>query len=133
VIAEKDIILFDGVCNLCTGAVQFILKRDTNAHFVFASLQSNVAREKLRILGIHPSLDTIILLRGEKYFLRSSAALEIVRKLHGIWPLLYVFKIIPPFVRNALYNIIANSRYRIFGKKDVCMVPSPKWKDRFLE
>jgi predicted DCC family thiol-disulfide oxidoreductase YuxK len=129
----KEIILFDGVCNLCNSAVQFILKRDPHQHFVFASLQSDIAKEKLQEAGATHSLTTMILLTEGKYYDRSNAALEIAKRLKGLWPLLYVFKIIPRFIRDAIYTWLANNRYRLFGKRDACMIPSPEWKDRFLE
>ncbi len=132
-IAEKSIILFDGVCNLCSGAVQFILKRDRKKKFVFASLQSEVGKALLLKYKVNTRVETIILLQSEKWFSQSEAALEIARNLSGGWPLLYAFKIVPRFVRDGIYDWISLNRYRFFGKKDACMIPSPEWKNRFLD
>jgi predicted DCC family thiol-disulfide oxidoreductase YuxK len=128
-----EIILFDGVCNLCNGAVQFILKRDTDNRFVFASLQSTVAQQKLKAAGANVALETMILLIGEKYYDRSDAVLEIVKRLKGLWPLLYMFKIVPKLIRDAIYTWLATNRYRFFGKREACMIPAAEWKGRFLE
>lgn len=132
-ITEKSIILFDGVCNLCSGAVQFILKRDHKKQFVFASLQSEVGQNLLLKHKVNTSLETIILLQNDKWFSQSTAALEIARQLSGGWPLLYAFIIIPRFIRDGIYDWISRNRYRFFGKKDACMIPSPEWKNRFLD
>lgn len=131
--AENSIILFDGVCNLCSGAVQFILRRDHKKHFVFASLQSEVGKTLLSEYKVNTSIETIILLQNNKWFSQSSAALEIARKLPGAWPLLYAFKIVPPFIRDGVYDWISRNRYRFFGKKESCMIPTPEWKNRFLD
>lgn len=131
--AENSIILFDGVCNLCSGAVQFILKRDHKKTFVFASLQSEVGKSLLSKYKVNTSVETIILLQNDKWFSQSDAALEISRKLSGAWPLLYAFKIIPRFIRDGIYDWISRNRYRFFGKKEACMIPSPEWKNRFLD
>lgn len=132
-IEDKSIILFDGVCNLCSGAVQFILKRDRKKQFVFASLQSEVGKALLLKYKVNTRVETIILLQSEKWFSQSEAALEIARNLSGGWPLLYAFKIVPRFVRDGIYDWISRNRYRFFGKKDACMIPSPEWKNRFLD
>jgi predicted DCC family thiol-disulfide oxidoreductase YuxK len=133
VTTEKSIILFDGVCNLCSGAVQFILKRDHKKNFVFASLQSEIGKTLLSKYKVDTSVETIILLQDDKYFSQSTAALEIARQLSGGWPLLYAFVIIPRFIRDGIYDWISRNRYRFFGKKDACMIPSPEWKNRFLD
>jgi predicted DCC family thiol-disulfide oxidoreductase YuxK len=130
---EKSIILFDGVCNLCSGAVQFILKRDYKNHFVFASLQSEVGKQLLLKYQVTTKVETIILIQDNKWFSQSDAALEIARKLSGAWPLLYALKIFPRFIRDGVYNWISRNRYRFFGKKESCMIPAPAWKNRFLD
>ncbi len=132
-ITDKSIILFDGVCNLCSGAVQFILKRDHKKQFVFASLQSEIGQQLLSKYKVNTSVETIILLQDNKWFSQSTAALEIARKLSGAWPCLYAFIIIPRFVRDGVYDWISRNRYRFFGKKETCMIPSPEWKNRFLD
>lgn len=131
---EQAIIFFDGVCNLCNGAVQFVIKRDPNAYFKFASLQSVKAGEVLPKYGVDPfGLESILLLESGKLTKKSTAALSISRKLSGIWPILAVLKIIPPSIRDLIYDWIARHRYQWFGKRDECMVPSPEMNARFLE
>jgi predicted DCC family thiol-disulfide oxidoreductase YuxK len=128
-----DLILFDGVCNLCNGGVQFVVKRDKKEKFKFASIQSSVGQSYLRKFQLdQKGAYSIILIRGEKYLDKSSAALEITRHLPGLWPLLSVFKIVPKFIRDFIYDFIAKNRYRWFGKKDECMIPTPELKSRFL-
>ena len=132
-VKNKSIILFDGVCNLCTASVQFIIKRDPEAKFLFTSIQqadpdllpSGFTREVL-------TLESILLLEQDKLFIRSTAALKIARKLNALWPLLYVFILIPVFIRDPIYNFIARNRYRWFGKQDQCMLPTEELKSRFI-
>ncbi|MFD0940667.1 thiol-disulfide oxidoreductase DCC family protein [Pedobacter boryungensis] len=127
------VIFFDGVCNLCNGAVQFTIKRDSNNIFRFASLQSEYAAEKIAPFNITPeNLDSFILLEDDKVYQRSTAALRVVKKLGGLWPLLYGFIIIPRFIRDAVYNYIAKNRYKWFGKQESCWVPTPDLKEKFL-
>lgn len=130
---SQPVILFDGVCNLCNGSVQFIIKRDPSAIFRFSSLQSDSAKQMLQQAGLdHTKTDTVVLLYNGKAYTQSDAALHIVRQLTGFWPVMYVFIVIPRPFRNAVYNWIARNRYRWFGKKDQCMIPSPEIKHRFL-
>lgn len=128
-----SIILFDGVCNLCNSAVQFVIKRDTKDHFLFASLQSEAA---IKILMEHnlysKELFSILLVEDNTIYNKSTAVLRIAKKLKGLWPLLYGFIIIPKFIRDGAYNFIAKNRYRWFGKKDECMVPTPDLKEKFI-
>jgi len=126
------IILFDGVCNLCNGAVQFIIRRDSKAVFRFASLQSDFAKGELERLGKSSTeLDSIVFLDGPIYQ-KSTAVLKIVRRLPGLWPVLLVFKIIPRFLRDWMYDRIAKNRYTIFGKSETCMIPSEELRSRFI-
>ena len=128
-----SIILFDGVCNLCNNSVQFIIRRDPKATFRFAALQSKIGQQLLKSSGLSTeSFDSIILIKNGKVLQRSSAALEIAKGLTGLWPCLYGFKIIPSFIRDPLYNLVANNRYRFFGRKDHCMIPTPELKSRFV-
>ena len=128
------IVLFDGLCNLCSGSVKFIIKRDSNRIFKFASLQSEFGQRQLERFGIDKQiLHSIILVQDNQCYERSSAALEIVRKLNFPWPLLYGFKILPRFLCDAIYNWISGNRYKFFGKKDSCWIPTPELKERFLE
>lgn len=129
----QAIILFDGVCNLCNASVQFILKRDSKAQFRFASLQSEFGKQKLLLYEIDANkCDSVIYIYKDKAFIKSTAALQIAKKLGGGWPLLYGLIIIPRFIRDWVYGFIAKNRYRWFGKKDSCMIPSPELKSRFL-
>lgn len=130
---DKSLVLFDGVCNLCNSSVQFIIKRDPKAHFIFASLQDfefSAIAKQLNIGEI--SLESIVLLENNHLYKRSTAALRIARKLSGLWPMLYVFIIIPPFIRDIIYNWIAHNRYRWFGRRDQCMIPDKSLQARFL-
>lgn len=131
---KYPVLLFDGVCNLCNASVQWVLKRDRNAVFKFAALQSETGQALLQKFGLsRENLDTVVLVDGDQIFTRSDAPLEIVRRLGGIWPLLSVFRFIPRFIRNACYDWVARNRYRWFGKQAACMLPRPEWKGRFLD
>jgi len=133
-VAESSVILFDGICNLCNGIVQFIIKRDPKGKFRFASLQSESGQKLLGKFGL-PSdeFDSIVLIEGEQYFLKSTAGLRIIKELGGHWKLLFVFIYLPASFRDFIYDQIASSRYRIFGKRESCMIPTPELKARFLE
>jgi predicted DCC family thiol-disulfide oxidoreductase YuxK len=129
----QRIILFDGVCNFCNSGVQFALKRDKTHSLQFTPLQGETAKKLLPRYNINPTtLTSVVLIDGDKAHTQSSAALRICRYLKGGWPLLYGFIIVPRFLRDAVYNFIARNRYRWFGKKDSCMIPSPEQKSRFL-
>lgn len=130
----NPVVLFDGVCNLCNGSVQFIIKRDKAGKFLFAALQSQYGQAQLDQLGISStSLQSIVLIKGDQFYQRSNAVLEIAKMLGGLWSLLYVFKIVPAFVRDWIYIGIANNRYKWFGRQDQCMIPAPALKARFLD
>ncbi|MBX7151424.1 thiol-disulfide oxidoreductase DCC family protein [bacterium] len=131
---EYPIILFDGVCNLCNGSVLFIIKRDPKAQFRFASLQSAYGENFLKEKNLSTKeYDSIVLIEGDRFYTQSSAALRIAKRLNGAWPLFYIGIIIPKFLRDAVYNFIAKNRYRWFGKKDACMIPTPELRSRFME
>ena len=130
---NKSLLLFDGVCNLCNSSVQFILLRDKKDRFRFASLQSDYGQNLLREHNLPTeTFNSLVLVENGKVYKKSTAALRIARKLKGLWPLLFAFIIIPPFIRNFVYDIIAKNRYRWFGKKEECMLPRPEWKQKFL-
>jgi len=130
---EKSIILFDGVCNLCNGFVNFLIARDSKNQFLFGSLQSPQATEILtRFNAPTTEMTTVILTENGQLYSRSTAVLKIFRKMGGLWPLLYAFIIIPPFIRDPIYHLIAKNRYRMFGRKDACMIPTPALKAKFL-
>ena len=131
---KHPVILFDGLCNLCEGSVQFVLRHDKKKQFVFASLQSRVA-EKL-LLPFTENLakpDSFLLLENGHMYTRSTAALRVCRRLNGFFPLLYGFIIIPRFIRDAVYKLIAANRYKWFGKKEACWIPTPELSARFLD
>lgn len=126
----SNVVLFDGVCNLCNGAVRFIIARDPQARFRFASLQSDVGRCLLKDDGLP---ETIVLLEEGKMYSKSTAALRIARGLRFPWPLLYAFMIVPRPLRDLVYDWVARHRYRWFGKLDTCLLPTPALRNRFLE
>lgn len=129
---KRRVIFFDGVCNLCQRSVQFILTRDPGGIFLFASLQENLASQLIpNSMSSVEEQGSIILWEEGKISYRSTAVLRIVRKLSGWWPLLYVFILVPPFIRDTVYNWVAKNRYHWWGKTDTCMVPSPEWRKRF--
>jgi predicted DCC family thiol-disulfide oxidoreductase YuxK len=130
---DQPVLLFDGVCNLCNAAVQFVIKRDPRSRFRFAALQSEVAQTMLRsIVSVAPRTDSMILIEGDRAYTRSTAALAISRRLRFPWPLLSVFWIIPRPIRDWMYDIIARNRYRWFGRRDECSLPTPELQARFL-
>ncbi|MHB1147189.1 MAG: thiol-disulfide oxidoreductase DCC family protein [Lutibacter sp.] len=131
---NKSIILFDGVCNLCNASVNFMIKHDKKAQFLFASFQSDAAKEIMLHFNLkNLNLDSIVLIEGGKIYEKSTAILRITRLLDGGFKLLYFFMVIPKSIRDWLYNAIAKNRYRIFGKRESCMVPSLELKNRFLD
>ena len=130
---DKPILLFDGVCNLCNHSIQFIIKRDPKSKIRFASLQSEVGQHFIKKYHLQSDeLKTIILIENDNFYRRSTAVLRVSRYMSGLWPMASVFLIIPPFIRNGVYNWIANNRYQWFGKQDSCWLPTPELKMRFL-
>jgi predicted DCC family thiol-disulfide oxidoreductase YuxK len=131
---QQKIILFDGVCNLCNGSVIFILQREKNSVFQFASIQSEAGRELLEWCGLPRDYSqAIVLIDGGKIYLGSTAALKIGQALKFPWSFLsYAGFIVPKLIRDWVYNQIAINRYQWFGKRDVCMIPTEKLKARFL-
>lgn len=128
------IILFDGVCNLCQNSVQFILKRDTKKQCYFIPLQSELAQSLIAETGYAiESTGSMVLIESGSWYFRSTAALRIARKLSGGWPLLYLFIVIPPFIRDWVYNWISNNRFRWWGKSESCWLPTEEWRKRFPE
>ncbi|GHH99150.1 thiol-disulfide oxidoreductase DCC family protein [Neobacillus kokaensis] len=125
--------MFDGVCNLCNSSVQFVIKRDPTGHFKFASLQGEAGQKLLSKYGLNSNMNSFILVEDNNIYLESTAALRVCRKLNGGWKVLSVLLIIPSPLRNYFYKIIANNRYKWFGKKDSCMLPLPEWKNRFFD
>ncbi|WMJ74227.1 DCC1-like thiol-disulfide oxidoreductase family protein [Cytophagaceae bacterium ABcell3] len=128
----KAIILFDGECNLCNGFVQFVLKRDPKGYFKFSSQQCEKAAPILAEFNVEDRLRTVVLIENGKVYKRSTAGLRIMKKLKGLWPLMYVFIIVPARIRDVVYEFISRNRYKWFGHKEACMVPDPNWRERFI-
>lgn len=131
--SEGPILLFDGVCNLCDGFVRFVIARDPAGIFRFSPLQSPKARELLKNLGLPEEyLTTMVLIEDGRAYTRSDAALRVGRRLGGVWKLTGPLAWIPRPARDLIYSLIASRRYRWFGKKAACLVPTPEIKSRFL-
>ena len=131
---NKKIILFDGVCNLCNASVQFVIQHDSKDVFRFVALQSELGQDILNHIGVNPkNIDSIILYEpGIAYYYKSEAALHISKSLGGFFHLGTVFKLIPNGIRNVLYDYIAKNRYKWYGKKEQCMLPTASLKTKFL-
>ncbi len=130
---NHTIILFDGICNFCNGAVNFTIKRDKNKSIRFGALQSEQGQLLLRQYQFSTTnFTSFLFIEAGRVYTQSTAALKVCKYLTGLWPLLYGFIIVPKFIRDGLYDWIASNRYKWFGKKDVCMIPSPDLKQRFL-
>ena len=131
---KGKIILFDGVCNLCNSAINFIIKHDPKGIFKFASLQGETGKKLLAQHNINPQeTDSIVLIDNDQVSVKSSAALRIAKNLNQGYPLLFGLMIIPTFIRNGVYDFIAANRYKWFGKKESCMLPTPELRSRFLD
>lgn len=128
----NNIILFDGECNFCDCSVQFIIKRDPKAIFSFASLQSDIGKQLLAAYGLSGNIDSMVLITDGRAHIKSNAALRIAKELSGIWKLAYVFIIVPHPLRDFFYDFVARNRYKWFGKKGSCAIPSPDVRKRFL-
>ena len=126
------VILFDGVCNLCNGFVQFVIARDPGRRFRFASLQSDAARRCLERADPAADADSIVLLEEGRLFTRSTAALRIARRLRFPWSLAFALIVVPRPVRDWIYNCVARNRYRWFGRRETCAIPTPELEERFL-
>lgn len=135
----NPIVLYDGVCGLCDQLVQFLLKRDKSDQLRYASLQSDFAAKILLRHGLNPAdLDTVCVVwnyeeDGERVLTRSTAIIEVVKDLGGIWKLVEVGKIIPRPIRDMAYELVARNRYRMFGKFETCMLPEPRHRKKFLD
>ncbi len=131
---NHPVILFDGVCNLCNSSVQFIIKHDKKSIFRFASLQSEFGKRIIEKFDLaNKNIDSVMLLENNAIELKSTAALLIAKRLSGIYSALYVFIIIPKFMRDSIYDFVALNRYRWFGKQESCMIPKPELKKLFIE
>jgi predicted DCC family thiol-disulfide oxidoreductase YuxK len=132
-VVDYPILFFDGVCNLCNGAVQTVLENDRRGLLKFASLQSPLADELLRPLGVDPSaLSSLVLYHGGRAYTHSEGALLTARLMGGSFAYLYYLRLFPRFLRDWVYDFVGRNRYRWFGKREECMLPRPEWRDRFV-
>ncbi len=129
----KSIILFDGVCTLCNASIDFVMKRDRTNRFLVGALQEPISKKLLSDFQVDPAyLDSLVLVEKGKIYFRSTAALRIAKRLSGAWPLFYLFIVIPTFVRDPIYDWIGKNRYRWFGMKSTCRIPSAEERNKFL-
>ncbi|MEM6966214.1 MAG: thiol-disulfide oxidoreductase DCC family protein [Bacteroidota bacterium] len=130
---DHPILLFDGVCNLCNGFVQFVIERDPDGKFRFAALQSEEGKQLLKHFNLPvEDIFSVILIEDGQVYTRSTAALRMFKNMKGVYPMLYIFTIVPNTLRDTVYNFVARNRYRWFGQKDSCMIPTPELQRRFL-
>jgi predicted DCC family thiol-disulfide oxidoreductase YuxK len=130
---DHPIILFDGVCNLCNKSVQYVIRHDAEKKFRFASLQSGAGQELLQQYNLPTNnFNSFVLIQDGKAYTKSGAALRVAKQLKGLAKLLYGFIIVPPFIRDGVYKLIANNRYKLFGERQSCMIPTPDLQSRFL-
>lgn len=136
---SHTLVLYDGVCGLCNGLNQFLLKRDRRDHFRFATLQSELAATLLKGYGVDAiDLDTVYVVadyeqRTQQLLARSDAILHVLMQLGGLWSLLRIASVLPKSLRDGLYNVVARNRYRFFGKYDVCLMPEERYRRKFLD
>lgn len=129
-----NIVLFDGVCNFCNSTINFLIDRDSDHQLKFAPLQSEAGQALLKEYDLPTEdFESFVYISQGKVYQKSTAALQIAKKLNGAWKMLYAFVVIPGFVRNAVYTLIARNRYKWFGKKEACRIPSPEERARFLD
>lgn len=131
---DKKIILFDGICNLCESSIQFIIKRDKKDTFRYVAIQSEIGQKIIKHIGIDTSkTDSIILYLPEKaYYYKAEAVLLITKDLSGVYSILGCLSFIPNNFKNLIYDYIAKNRYKWYGKKESCMIPTPELKAKFL-
>lgn len=131
---KESVVLFDGVCNLCNGIVNFLINTDRRCRLKFASLQSETGQQILQHFGLNTAnFDTFVFYDGKRIYTHSRAALEVARKLGGWWHVLfYLGMLMPSAIRDAVYRLIATNRYRLFGKRETCRMPTPELQERFL-
>lgn len=128
------VVLFDGVCNLCNSVVQLVIKYDQKKRFRFASLQSPFGQQVLQQFNLPATeFNSFLLLENGRLYTKSTAALRMAKKMGGWWALLYGFMIVPPFIRNGVYNWVARNRYKWYGKQETCWLPTPDLKMRFIQ
>jgi predicted DCC family thiol-disulfide oxidoreductase YuxK len=130
---DKKIIFFDGVCNLCNGFVQFVITRNKKEEILFASLQSMAGADMMRHFKVSDALNTVIFIDNGKLYQKSTAALRIAKYLCCLWPIMFGLSIVPAFIRNSIYDLVAKYRYKWFGQNESCMIPDPALEKRFLQ
>lgn len=131
---SQSIILFDGVCNFCNGAVNFAIRHDKKGIIKFAPLQSAIGQQLLKQYNLPTQqMDSFIFIDGNVAYTQSTAAIKVCSNLNGLWPMCKVFLIVPKFIRDGLYNWVAKNRYKWFGEKESCMIPTPDIRARFLQ
>lgn len=128
-----NIVLFDGECNFCNQSIQFIIKRDHNAYFQYASLQGRIGKQLLKKYHIDENTDSIVLIENDTAYIKSDAIINICRKLNGFWKVTILFLIIPKSLRDFSYEKFAKNRYKLFGKQTSCSLPTPAIRKRFLD
>src|SRR5215204_4269440 len=132
-VEQHPVILFDGICNFCNGVIHFVIRQDKKGRFRFTTLQSGRGQQLLQHYGLSQlHFDSFILIENGKVYMRSAAALKLSNKLPWYWKWTQILWIVPPFIRNAFYDLIARNRYKWFGRKEQCMVPAPELRSRFL-
>jgi predicted DCC family thiol-disulfide oxidoreductase YuxK len=130
---ESPLILFDGVCNLCCSWVQFLIRNDKREQFIFTSMQSDSGERILKSFGIiAKEVETVVYIKNNTCLQKSTAILEILTDLGGRWRLFGIFRLIPKTIRDLFYRLIASTRYKVFGKRESCIIPAPKIQKRFL-
>jgi predicted DCC family thiol-disulfide oxidoreductase YuxK len=130
---ERPVILFDGVCNFCNNVINFVIKRDKAAEIQYAPLQSAKGQLFAKQYNFSAEeLKTFVFIEDGKMYTKSTAALRVCRYLGTLWPAMMAFMIVPKFIRNAVYDLVAKNRYKWFGKKDTCMIPTPDVRNRFI-
>lgn len=131
---ERKILLFDGVCNLCSALVTFTIRHGRNTDLMFASLQSRAASNLLKEMNLPKGLTkSVVYIVNDEYYSKSSGILHLLKDMGGLWKMFYAAIVIPEPIRDLAYDTIAGSRYRVFGKRQTCMVPTPELRERFLE
>lgn len=132
---QKKIIIFDGVCNLCNSSITKVINHDKQNQYVFTSLQGDAGKKLTKERGIDTDLvDSIILIEpGVAYYTKSTAALKVIKSFGGLYSLFGIFEYLPESIRDAVYDYVAKNRYKWYGKKEACMIPTPELKDKFLD
>lgn len=132
-IKGKNILLFDGSCGLCNNSIKFVLKREKNSELFFTPLQSEFGKQLLKEFNLSGDLSTMVFIQDGKAYTKSSAALRLTKYLKSAWPLMSAFLAVPPFIRNAVYDLIAKNRIKWFGNADYCEMMTPELRKRFIE